>query len=229
MSQEEVFIVVPVFNEDLLILRATLKSLLQQYPHVVVVDDGSGGKIGSGIQDLPVHFLRHTINLGQGAALQTGTEYAVAKGAKCIVHFDADGQHDPADIDRLVRLVEKEGVDVVLGSRFLQKSHTRQIPLFRRFVLQLARVINFLFTGVYLSDAHQGLRVLNRKAASLIRLTENRQAHATEIIARTKEHKLTYREVPVSVTYTAYSAAKGQHSLNSLNIMVDLILNKIFK
>lgn len=229
MKQEEVFIVVPVYNEDIVVLRNTLSSLLNQYSNVVVIDDGSGEKVGIGIKDLPVYYVRHCVNLGQGAALQTGTDYALLKGALVIVHFDADGQHDSADIERMLQLIQAEKVDVVLGSRFLNRSHARKVPLFRQFILQAARPINYLFTGIYLSDAHQGLRVLNRKAATLIRLTENRQAHATEMLSKIRENKLTYREVAVSVFYTSYSTAKGQHSLNALNIVVDLILNKIFR
>jgi glycosyltransferase involved in cell wall biosynthesis len=229
MKQEEVFIVVPVYNEDIVVLRDTLSALLKQFSNVVVIDDGSGGEIGTRIKDLPVHFLRHTVNLGQGAALQTGTEHALLKGALKIVHFDADGQHVPANISRMLQALQEGKADVVLGSRFINQKGKENMPLGRKVVLQFGRIVNLFITGLWLTDAHQGLRVMNRKAASLIILRENRQAHATEILLEIRKHRLRYLEMGVETIYTKYSLAKGQKSLHAFNIFIDLVLNKIFR
>lgn len=221
--------VVPVYNEDAAVVRETISGILPFYKQVVLVDDGSTSDIKKTIRDLPVYFLRHPINLGQGASLQTGTDFALLNGAEYIVHFDADGQHNPADIVPMLRVMQKDVADIMLGSRFKSKERADNVPLFRRIVLQFGRIINFIITGMWLTDAHQGLRVLNKKAASLIRLRENRQAHATEILLEIKKNRLRWQEIGVSTLYTKYSLAKGQKSLNAFTIFIDLVLNKFFR
>ena len=128
---------------------------------------------------MPIYYLRHRINMGQGAALQTGIDFAKKKGAKYFVTFDADGQHDSNDIAGMVELIEKEKSDIVFGSRFLAGSKTN-VSGSRSFCTECARYINYLVSGVLLSDAYNGLRLFDRKAAESIKLTENKMAHATQ-------------------------------------------------
>jgi glycosyltransferase involved in cell wall biosynthesis len=191
-----------------------------------VVDDGSTNDIKSEISDLRVHFIRHFTNLGQGASLQTGMDYALQNGAKFVAHFDADGQHRKEDLEKMLSLIKENHIDIILGSRFLTLENTAQIPKSRRFILQLARVVNVCFSGLWLTDAHNGLRVLNRKALTKIRLKENRMAHATEILQQIKNKKLNWCEVSVKIKYTDYSQEKGQSNWNALNILFDLIIRK---
>jgi glycosyltransferase involved in cell wall biosynthesis len=120
MNPAGVFIIIPAYNEQE-VLRQTAVSLLNFGYTVVVVDDGSAVPQQEILAGLPVTVLRHRINLGQGAALQTGMEYALNRGAAFVVHFDADGQHRPSDIPALLQPLQEEGVAVTLGSRFLQK------------------------------------------------------------------------------------------------------------
>ena len=221
---QRVIIVIPCFNEGDA-LETTVQKLLAHNYEVVVVDDGSKHSVWEQLKELPVHFLRHCINLGQGAALQTGMDYAKQLGAEVVVHFDADGQHSPEDIP--VLLAALDTCDIALGSRFLRHEDLSQIPFMKRQLLRCARLVNFVFTGLWLSDAHNGFRALGPKALACIDLTENRMAHATEIISQIKAHKLVWREVPTSIHYTNYSKQKGQKWYNSLNILIDLILNKI--
>ena len=138
-------------------------------------------------------------------------------------HF---GQHSPADIPAL--LAALESCDIALGSRFLRPEDMSKVPFLKRQLLRCARLVNFVFTGLWLSDAHNGFRALGPKALACINLTENRMAHATEILSQIKAHRLTWREVPTTIRYTSYSKQKGQRWYNSLNILIDLILNKIF-
>jgi polyprenyl-phospho-N-acetylgalactosaminyl synthase len=226
---DKVFVVIPVYNEHLQVLEETVINLLREYAHLIIVDDGSSLACKEVLWHLQVTYLRHPVNLGQGAALQTGTDYALRQGAEIIVHFDADGQHNPLDIAPMLEVIRQGQAEVVLGSRFLREGDGQHIPFIRKMTLQGGRIINFLFTGIWLSDAHQGLRVMSRKAAMLIRFTENRQAHATEILSQIRKNKLSYQEMPVNVRYTTYSRSKGQGSLNAFNVMVDLVLNKIFR
>lgn len=223
-----VFVIIPCYNENFQI-RNTVQHLLNKGYSIVVVDDASTDNTSRSIEDFPVFLLKHEINLGQGAALQTGMEFALAEGADIIVHFDADGQHNPEEISTLVQPVLDDLADVVLGSRFLRKEDRKLIPVGRRIILQLAIQANRLFSGIKLSDAHNGFRVLNRNAAMQIRLQENRMSHATEILQQIRKHKLRYLEVPTHIKYTEYSRNKGQSSLNSINILFDLILKSIMK
>jgi glycosyltransferase involved in cell wall biosynthesis len=153
-------------------------------------------------------------------------DYSLERGAEIVVHFDADGQHRAEDIPVLVAPIVENMADVALGSRFLSETDAAAVPIVRRLVLKAARLINLLFTGMWLTDAHNGLRVLNRKALAKIKITENRMAHATEIIRLIKTNDLRCCERATHVVYTPYSRKKGQTTLNAVNILFDLILNR---
>ncbi|MCR4575067.1 MAG: glycosyltransferase family 2 protein [Lentisphaeria bacterium] len=225
MQNKDVYIVIPSYNEGEA-LRRTVESLLPCGYEIIVVDDGSREDPRMMLEDLPIHYLRHPINLGQGAALQTGMDYAKAQGAEVVIHFDADGQHDKNDIPQFLSALEA-GAEVVIGSRFLRDSDLALVPKGKRILLRCARLVNGFFTGMWLTDAHNGFRALNRKALESIDLMENRMAHASEIMSQIRAAKLKVAEVPVTIRYTEYSKAKGQKWTNSLNILIDLILNKI--
>jgi polyprenyl-phospho-N-acetylgalactosaminyl synthase len=228
MESSEVFVVVPAFNENA-VLRSTISGLVPFGYTIVVVDDGSTIPAKSQLDGLSVYCLRHAVNLGQGAALQTGTAFALLHGAGVIVHFDADGQHNPALIARLIEPVIHGDFDVALGSRFLDAADRNMIPLVKRVLLKVATPVSWAFTGVWLSDAHNGFRALSRHAAGKIQLRENGFAHATEILELLRREKLSYTEVPVAIRYTNYSRSKGQSVFNSFNIVIDLMLRKLFK
>jgi polyprenyl-phospho-N-acetylgalactosaminyl synthase len=225
-KKPNIFIVIPAFNEERSIENVVNELAAFDY-HIVVVDDGSAEPLLPDLEITNAYVLRHTINLGQGAALQTGIDFALEQGAEIIVTFDADGQHMATDIALLVSTLQQEEHDVVLGSRFLGDDSS--VPTRRKFVLQAARFVNFFFTGLFLSDAHNGLRALTAEAAKKIRINEQRMAHATEILSEIKKHNLRYKEVPVMVHYSAYSMAKGQRSRDGFRIVFDLFLNKLFK
>lgn len=227
MNPASIFVIVPAYNEQTT-LRTAVLALLERGYKVVVVDDGSSINQEDGLKDLPIHFIRHPFNLGQGAALQTGNQYALEQGASVLVHFDADGQHLVEDISNLVAPLETGTIDIVLGTRF-GNSVSQPIPLMKRMILQVARYFHFILTGLLLTDAHNGLRAMNRKAAEAIVLTENRMAHASEILLLIKKKALRYQEVPVQILYTGYSKQKGQSAWNSIRIFFDLLLHKLFE
>ena len=157
------FIIIPAYNEEKNIVRV-IGDLVALYPlaKIVVVDDGSEEGTAEKARQAGASVLSHLINRGQGAALVTGTEYALAKGSNIIVHFDADGQFDAKDITVMNKPIKNDGGEVVLGSRFL--SQTDRIPFSKRyFILAMARVVNCLITGLWLSDAHNGLRALSAR------------------------------------------------------------------
>ncbi|PZR26208.1 MAG: glycosyltransferase family 2 protein [Citrobacter freundii] len=227
-TNQHIFVIIPVYNEKQ-VIRRVLKQVVDAGYDVVLIDDGSTENIREELKELnKVHYLRHKINLGQGAALQTGIDFALKKNAAFFVTFDADGQHQVDDISKLLVPLQEGKADIVLASRFLENSH-HNANRSRVWLLKLARMVNYFFTGIYLSDAHNGLRAMNRTAASSIRITENRMAHATQIIAQIKKHQLRFVEMPATVVYTDYSRGKGQSGLYSLRIFFDLVLQKLFK
>lgn len=206
-------------------IASVITALLPSYPNVVVVDDGSPDDTAAVAKAAGATVLCHAINLGQGAALQTGIDYALSRGAAYIVTFDSDGQHRVADIETLLAPLRAGQADIVFGSRFLGSAPN--LPLARRVTLKLAVLFTFLTSGLRMTDAHNGLRALTRHAASKIRIRHDGMAHASEFIAQTRAHRLRWTERPVTILYTDYSLAKGQRLSNSFRIIADLIGGKI--
>ena len=193
----------------------------------MVVNDGSSDSTLQILRELGVTTLTHLINIGQGAALQTGISYALRKGARAIVSFDADGQHQVSDVIEMLGVLDKQDCDVVLGSRFL--GTTKGISSGRKLLLRAAVIFSNLTTRVKLTDAHNGLRVMNRRAAACLNITQFGMAHATEVIQQFQAAGMRIREHPVTIHYTDYSMAKGQRSLNAVNVLLDLLIGRFFK
>ena len=193
---------------------------------VICIDDGSRDDTAEQIATTRAILVKHPINMGQGAALQTGFEYALQiPSMRYVVTFDADGQHRIEDVETMLETMASSGVDVVMGSRFLGQAIN--MPRSKRAVLKLAILFSNLSTGVKLTDTHNGLRVLNRHALESMRLTMPDFAHASEIVDRIGRERLNYTEVPVTIVYSEYSKAKGQSLINAVNIAFDVILSKV--
>ena len=222
MPPPKIFVIVPAFNEAT-VLEQTLSDLIALNHNIILVDDGSSDDIDMIARKYPIFYLKHPINIGQGAALQTGMTAAQFLGADIVLHFDADGQHDASEICKLVEPLLQNRSDIVFGSRFLENNLSQSIPVIKKIILQAARYMNWLFYGILLSDAHNGFRALNRKAFEQIVFTQNRMGHASEILSLVKKNELRYLEVPVNIRYSEYSRKKGQTIFNSINIFFDLI------
>lgn len=218
-----VWIIVPAYNEGER-LDSTLQSLKRFQPNVIVIDDGSSDSTSTVALTHDVWVLRHLINRGQGAALQTGIEFALQQGAEILVTFDADGQHLATEIDRVIEPIRTGQADVVLGSRFLGQSP--DIPWARWFLLKLAVAFTRLSSGLCVTDAHNGFRALSRAAASRIVLTQDRMAHASEVLDQIRLHRLRFCEVPVTVRYSNATLGKGQSAWDAFAILVDYFLGR---
>lgn len=219
----KIFVVMPAYNEAEAI-GPVVDSLLSAYRHVVVVDDASTDGTSEVLKDSPIHLLRHCLNRGQGAALQTGIEFALSQGAEIVVTFDADGQHDVLEIPGMVAPILAGECEVTLGSRFLGR--TEGMPLTRRLVLKAGVLFTRVFSRVRVSDIHNGFRALSSPAAARIHLQMDRMAHASEILEQIQRSGLRYREVPVTIRYTSYSIGKGQSSWNAVRIAFELLLRR---
>lgn len=219
---DDVCVIVPAYNEAA-VVGTVVRDLLAHFTRVLVVDDGSTDGTALVAQASGATVVRHAINLGQGAALQTGFEYALRSVTILhVITFDADGQHRPDDAVRLLRRSRAEGYDVVLGSRGLGTAVDQAWQ--RRLLLNAAVRFSRLTSGLDLTDTHNGLRVLSRRAVTGIALRQAGMAHASELEHAIARANLRWCEAPVEVLYSDYSRAKGQRGLSVVNILFDLFL-----
>jgi glycosyltransferase involved in cell wall biosynthesis len=218
----QVFIVIPAYNEAQRIGQTLSGVLHAGFSNIVVVDDGSTDDTYS-IAAQFVRTLRHSVNRGMGAALVTGTQFALQHGADIIVHFDADGQHNAAEIQRVIEPIVSGTADISLGSRYLQEN---DLPLTKKFLIHKPALLvqNFL-TGLHLTDVHSGFRAMARAAARQVIITQDRMAHASEITNEIRRRRLRYVEVPVTVYYREY----GQGFMDGLKIYRDIFIKRFFK
>ncbi len=223
----DTWVVVPTYNEAP-IVQGVLRELRQHFVNVVGVDDGSTDASSMEILAAGARLVRHPINLGAGAALETGLQFALLdQRAKFFVTFDADGQHRVQDAVAMVQRLRSNEQDVLLGSRFL--GSTQGMPKARRAMLRLARIFETVSSGVSLSDAHNGLRAFNRFFAEKVKFRMRDMAHASEMLRLVHSSGVRWAEHPVTVVYTDYSRAKGQRSINSVNIAIDVWLNHLLE
>ncbi len=222
MTYDDVWLVVPLFNEEQ-VIGEVVRTARATFPHIVCVDDGSQDASAVAAAEAGAVVVRHPVNLGQGAALQTGFEYALSVPTmRWVVTFDADGQHQIDDVVQMVDRARAEDLDVVFGSRFLDDR--TEAGFLKGLVLRAAVGYTNVTTGTRLTDAHNGLRVISRDVVSRLDITQNRMAHASELVAQIGDLDVRYAESPVHILYTDYSRAKGQSLWNAVNILADLIL-----
>ena len=226
MQNEDVWLVVPLYNEAS-VIAGVVREARETFPNVVCVDDGSRDDSAERAAEAGAVVVRHPVNLGQGAALQTGFAYAVSDpDMRYVVTYDADGQHQVHDVVVMVDRIRQGDVRVVFGSRFLDER--TQASALKKLVLRTAVAYTNFTTGTRLTDAHNGLRVLSRDVVERLEITQNRMAHASEIVAqigamRFDGERIAYAEEPVHILYTDYSKAKGQSLWNAVNILAELI------
>ena len=219
---DDTWVVIPLYNEDQ-VIADVVKDVREVFPQVVCVDDGSKDRSAELAEAAGARVVRHPVNLGQGAALQTGFDFALSDPAmRFVVTFDADGQHQVSDAEAMVTRLRAGEADVVFGSRFLDE-RTRP-TLAKKLVLRAAVGYTNLTTRTRLTDAHNGLRAIARPVLEQVDITQNRMAHASELVAQIGATKARYVEEPVHILYTDYSRSKGQSLWNSINILAELIL-----
>jgi UDP-N-acetylglucosamine---dolichyl-phosphate N-acetylglucosaminyltransferase len=224
MTAKRVVVVIPAYNEERTIVEV-IRGLKQRgFTTLIVVDDGSSDRTGELASDEGVIRLRHILNRGLGGALGTGISAAARPGAEVIVTFDADGQHDPNDIRRLLHPIDVGEAEVIIGSRMLDP---RGMPYQRRMANWLANVLTYLLFGGWTTDSQSGLRAFSSRAATQMQIMTTGMEVSSEIIAEAVRHRLPWKEVPVQAIYTAYSLSKGQSVRVGLQTLMQLILAKV--
>ncbi len=218
------YIILPAYNEEQKIGRVIRDLFQHGYTNIVVVNDGSSDLTAIEAAAAGAMVLSHKVNRGQGAALQTGNEYALLNGAEIIVHFDADGQFNVVDIIKGINKITDENLDIVFGSRFLDERS--KVPFFKKyFILPFSRMLNNWITGLKLTDVHNGFRIMRKEAAEKIKITQDQMAHNSEIPRLVKDNNLKYAELPVEVFYFE----NGQGISGGFKILWDLLIAKINK
>lgn len=216
----DTWLIVPCYNEGTVIFDV-LSQARETFPNIVAVNDGSKDNSAEGIRAAGAHLVNHPVNLGQGAAIQTGVEYARAqKNARFFVTFDADGQHQVKDVVRMVERLRTEPLDIIVGTRFAGQDNS-QVPWIKRVVLKTVVLLSPRTKKLGLSDAHNGLRVFNRQVAEEMNIRMNGMSHASEIVAMIDKFGWRVAEEPVDILYTEYSMSKGQSLINGVNILAD--------
>lgn len=232
MGEKKVFCVIPAYNEEKNI-KKVIEGLVDIVDYLVLVVDGGTDRTFEKALETKkelekraenLYILKHVVNRGQGAALQTGNEFSLKMGADLVVHFDADGQFLNEDIKSVIEPILKDEADVVFGSRFLGKESN--IPWFKKnIIFKLAHLFNFFFVKIKLTDPQSGFRAMNKKALTIISIDQDKMAHCSEILFKVSESDLRVKEVPVLVLYNEY----GQKFSGGIKIVRDLVFSKIFK
>lgn len=221
------YIIIPAYNEGRKIGEVIKDLKKSGYDKIIVVDDASSDDTAKVSENAGAVVLKHIVNRGQGASLKTGNTYALQKGAKIIVHFDADGQMQVSDIKKMTAPIINKEVDVTLGSRFLGSAEN--IDFGKKVMLKLARFVVYILYGIWLTDSQNGFRAMNRKAAEKIEISSDKMEHAGEILGEIKKKRLKYKEIPVRIVYTDYSKSKGQSWKKSFSLGTRMIIRKIIK
>lgn len=224
VGRSDVAVIIPVYNEGE-VIAGVVKSVLKHFKYVICVNDGSKDDSSSKILKTKAYLIEHPINMGQGAALQTGIEFARQLPVNYFVTFDADGQHRIQDVKLMLDEISKGKQDIILGSRFMGEAIN--IDATKRIVLKLAIRFSNITSGLKLTDTHNGLRVFNRKVAEGMQITLPDMSHASEILEIIATKKFRYKEVPVTIEYSDYSRSKGQSVINAVNIAFDTLLRKV--
>lgn len=216
-----IWCVIPAFNVSRQ-LPAVISALKELGLNMVVVNDGSRDYTGAVAEKCDIPVLHHIVNRGQGAALKTGTEFALDSGADIIVHFDGDGQFQASDIAEVIKPLQSGEADIVFGSRFL--TNTTKMPWFKRhIIMSLARTVNHWLLDIHLTDPQSGFRAFTKEAASRLDWQQDRMAHCSEILVMAHRQGLRITEVPITVRYTEF----GQRLGGGLKILKELWLTSL--
>ncbi len=215
------FVIIPARNEERHIAQV-INETKKSSKNIVVVDDGSRDRTLSEAEKRGATVLKHAINLGKGAALRTGAEYSIKKGADAVVFIDSDGQHLPSDIPRLLKALE--GADVVFTYRNLKSQHMPLTKKFGNFVLNA--LLKLLF-GIKIIDTQCGFKAITSRAYKTLGLISSDYNIESEIAAKTGKYGLRFRQVPIETVYR--DKYKGTTPLDGVSIAMRMLWWRLSK
>lgn len=208
MSMGKIFIVIPAFNEEKIIVDVINEVKNSGYDNIIIIDDGSTDDTYEKAKSMEgMVVLRHKINRGKGAATKTGIEAAKLLGAEIIITMDGDGQHDPNDIKNLIQPIQKGCCDVVLGTRL---KNTSGMPCHKILANHIGNFFTWYLFGLWVTDSQSGFRAYSQYAAEIINTKGDRYEYDSEVIREIYIYKLKFKEIPIKVRYTEYSMGKTQ-------------------
>jgi glycosyltransferase involved in cell wall biosynthesis len=225
-NTNKIFIVIPTFNEKMIISSVIDEIRSAGHQDIIIVDDGSSDGTSQKAKEKNVISLRHKINRGKGAATKTGIEAAKILDADIVVTMDGDGQHDPSDIQSLIDPIISKKFDVVLGTRL---ANPKGMPLHKIAANKIGNFFTWYIYGLWVTDSQSGFRAYSRKAIFEINTRTDRYEYDSEVIYEIKKNKLKYAEFPIKVRYTKYSMNKAhkQSFMNGLKTLYKMIWNII--
>lgn len=219
METKSIWVVIPAYNEGKNI-AGIIKKAKNYVGNVVVVDDGSNDDTREASEKSGAAVLRHIVNLGKGAALKTGCDYAVKSGARSIITIDADAQHNPEDIPRFIERLGK--YDIV----FSYRKASRKMPFVLRFGNWFISGVAGLLYGVNLKDTQCGFRAFSRHAYKKIRWNASDYSMESEMISRAGKQKLKYVQIPIETIYS--DKYKGTTVIDGVKIVLDMLWWRFF-
>ncbi|MBN2454057.1 glycosyltransferase family 2 protein [Candidatus Woesearchaeota archaeon] len=217
------FIIIPSYNEETHIegvLKKTKK--YAKSSQIVVVDDGSRDSTAKRAEGQKVVVLKHAVNMGKGAAMKTGCEYALKKGADTIVVMDADGQHKPEDIPNLLKALN--GKDIVFTYRKFNKN---QMPFIKRMGNSFIQGVSSFLFNIKVRDTQCGFRAFTKNAYSKIKWAVSDYSVESEMIAKAGKYRLRFAQVPIDTTY--HDKYKGVTVIDGIRIFMNMLWWRIGK
>lgn len=217
--------IIPAYNEAR-VIGDVVRSVHRQCDSVLVINDGSTDNTHREAEEAGALAIDHSVNLGTGASEETGIKAALLLGADVIVTLDADGQHDPSEIPKLLEPILTDEADMVIGSRFLEPEGP--MPQIKRFGNTILTQLTYLLCGAEITDSQSGFRALTRQVAENVSGLPTDYSWASEMIAQIHKMGFRIKEVPVRTIYNRYSLSKGTGIFDGLNILLYLIKSRLF-
>lgn len=214
------FIVIPAYNEEKNITKVINKTK-EFIQNIIVVDDGSKDHTSEQAKSCGVIVLKHKINLGKGAALKTGCDYAIQQGAERIIAMDSDGQHDPKEIPEFLAALENR--DIVFGYR----KRTQAMPFILKFGNGFINSTLQILYHIKIKDSQSGYRAFTAPAYQKIRWEASDYYLETEMITKASKHRLRYTQIPIETIYA--DRYKGTTVLDGVKIILKIVTARLLK
>ena len=219
MNPNKIFAIIPAYNEESNIV-SIIKKTKRYVGNIIVVDDGSNDKTKEVAENANAVVLRHIINLGKGATLKTGCDFAIRKGAKYMIVLDADAQHNPDDIPRFINKLKK--YDIVFSYRSVS---SKMPPVLRFGNWFISGIVRALY-GINLNDTQCGFRAFSKEAYRKIGWNSSDYSMESEMISNVGKQKLKYVQIPIQTVYS--DRYKGTTVIDGIKIVLNMVWWRLF-